>query len=59
MVVQDRKYQVVGSTPVRPDGVDKVNGRAIYGADVRLPRMLFGRVLRSPHAHGISRSIDT
>ena len=44
---------------MRPDGVDKVNGRAIYGADVRLPRMLFGRVLRSPHAHGIIRSIDT
>ncbi|MBX7112053.1 MAG: xanthine dehydrogenase family protein molybdopterin-binding subunit [Dehalococcoidia bacterium] len=52
-------FKVVGSRPVRPDGVDKVNGRAIYGADVRFPRMLFGRVLRSPHAHAIVHRIDT
>ena len=34
--------------PLRPDGVDKVTGRAIYGADVRLPGMLYGKILRSP-----------
>ena len=59
MVATEREsYKVVGSRPVRPDGVDKVNGRAIYGADIRLPRSLFGRVLRSPHAHARILSID-
>jgi CO/xanthine dehydrogenase Mo-binding subunit len=49
---------VIGTRPVRPDGVDKVTGRAIYGADVRLPGMLYGRVKRSPHAHAIIKRID-
>ena len=48
----------VGTNTVRPDGVDKVTGRAIYGADVRLPNMTYGRVKRSPHAHALIRSID-
>jgi CO/xanthine dehydrogenase Mo-binding subunit len=38
--------------------MDKVTGRAIYGADVRLPGLLHGKVLRSPHAHARIRSID-
>ncbi|MYD66334.1 MAG: xanthine dehydrogenase family protein molybdopterin-binding subunit [Chloroflexi bacterium] len=59
MVVGEREYKVVGGSPLRPDGVDKVNGRAIYGADIRLPRLLYGRVLRSPHAHARIVSIDT
>ncbi|MDE2696745.1 MAG: xanthine dehydrogenase family protein molybdopterin-binding subunit [Chloroflexota bacterium] len=59
MVVGEREYKVVGGSPVRPDGVDKVNGRAIYGADIRMPRLLYGRVLRSPHAHARIVSIDT
>ncbi len=49
----------VGTRPVRPDGVDKVTGRARFGADVHLPNMLVGRVLRSPHAHARIHSIDT
>ncbi|MDE0390353.1 MAG: molybdopterin-dependent oxidoreductase, partial [Rhodospirillales bacterium] len=49
----------VGTRPWRPDGVDKVTGRAKFGADFSLPGMLVGRVLRSPHAHAIIRSIDT
>jgi CO/xanthine dehydrogenase Mo-binding subunit/molybdopterin converting factor small subunit len=43
---------------VRPDGVDKVTGRARYGADLDLPGMLWGRVLRSPHAHARILGID-
>ena len=43
--------KVVGTTPIRHDGVDKVTGRAIFGVDVSLPGMLHARVLRSPHAH--------
>ena len=49
----------IGTRPVRPDGVDKVTGRARFGADVHLPNMLVGKVLRSPHAHARIRSIDT
>jgi len=50
--------RVVGTRPVRPDGIEKVTGRAIYGADVTLPGMLHGRVLRSPHAHARILNID-
>ncbi|MEM7041389.1 MAG: xanthine dehydrogenase family protein molybdopterin-binding subunit [Pseudomonadota bacterium] len=49
----------IGTRPVRPDGVDKVTGRAKFGADMSLPGMLFGKVLRSPHAHARIKSIDT
>src|SRR5262249_34543748 len=41
----------VGTRTVRPDGVDKVTGRARFGADFNLPGQLVGRALRSPHAH--------
>ena len=54
MVIESKpKYKVIGTRPVRPDGVDKVTGRAQYGADIQLPGMLHGRMLRSPHAHAI------
>jgi xanthine dehydrogenase molybdenum-binding subunit len=52
-------YQVIGKRQDRYDATDKVTGRAQYGADIRLPNMLYGKVLRSPHAHAIIRSIDT
>ncbi|MEW5976787.1 MAG: xanthine dehydrogenase family protein molybdopterin-binding subunit [Acidobacteriota bacterium] len=52
-------YKVIGTRPVRHDGVDKVTGRAIYGADVQLPGMLYGKVLRSPHAHARIKAIRT
>ncbi|MBT6683054.1 MAG: xanthine dehydrogenase family protein molybdopterin-binding subunit [Chloroflexi bacterium] len=53
------KYNVIGTRPIRHDGYDKVTGRAIYGADVKLPGLLQGAVLRSPHAHANLKSIDT
>jgi CO/xanthine dehydrogenase Mo-binding subunit len=49
----------VGTRTIRPDGVDKVTGRARFGADFNLPGQLVGRVLRSPHAHARIVSIDT
>jgi len=49
----------VGKRPVRPDGVDKVTGRARFGADIYAPNMLIGKVLRSPHVHARIKSIDT
>ena len=55
----DPAFKVIGTRPIRQDGVDKVTGRAQYGADIRLPGMLYGAVLRSPHAHARILSIDT
>ena len=55
----ERKFQHVGTRPIRPDGVDKVTGRASYGADLAMPGMIHGVVLRSPHAHARILSIDT
>ncbi|MCC7362914.1 MAG: xanthine dehydrogenase family protein molybdopterin-binding subunit [Dehalococcoidia bacterium] len=52
-------YRIVGTRPIRPDGVEKVTGKAQYGADVRLPNLIQGRILRSPHAHARILSIDT
>ncbi len=54
----ERPLKIVGTRPLRPDGVDKVTGRARFGADLRLANMLTGKVLRSPHAHARIRSID-
>ena len=50
---------MIGTRPVRPDDTLKVTGQAIYGVDVQLPDMLYGAVLRSPHAHARILSIDT
>ena len=54
-----REFTCIGTRPIRHDGVDKVTGRASYGADVTWPGMLHGVVLRSPHAHAHIVSIDT
>jgi CO/xanthine dehydrogenase Mo-binding subunit len=53
-----RNFKVVGTRPLRPDGLDKVTGRAKFGADATAPGMLIGRVLRSPHAHAKIKKID-
>src|SRR6478609_6654444 len=58
-VKTNEKYRVIGTRPVRPDGVDKVTGRAVYGADVQLPRMAYGKIIRSPYAHARILKIDT
>lgn len=60
MTTQDKPaYKVIGTRPIRHDGVDKVTGRAKYGADVHLTGLLHGVVLRSPHAHARIKRIDT
>ena len=56
---EKKQYKVIGTRPIRHDGVDKVTGRAIYGADFQITGLLHGRVLRSPHAHARIVSIDT
>ena len=52
------EFTYIGTRPVRPDGVDKVTGRAKFGADLAMPGQLVGRVLRSPHPHARIKSID-
>ena len=58
MVAADKKYRVIGTSPIRPDGVDKVTGRANYAADINLPGMLYARLKCAPHAHAIIKKID-
>ena len=55
----EKETKLIGTSPIRPDGVPKVTGMAQYGADYSLPGMLWAKVLRSPHAHARIRSIDT
>ncbi|MDA1127697.1 MAG: xanthine dehydrogenase family protein molybdopterin-binding subunit [Chloroflexi bacterium] len=59
MVLSNEEFDVIGSRPVRHDGFDKVTGRARYGADTNLAGLLYGKILRSPHAHAVIKSIDT
>jgi xanthine dehydrogenase molybdenum-binding subunit len=54
-----QEYTVVGTRPIRHDGADKVTGRALYGADFQMAGLLYGHILRSPHAHARIRRIDT
>jgi CO/xanthine dehydrogenase Mo-binding subunit len=57
--LEPHDLKVVGTRPIRPDGADKVTGKALYGADLTLPGMLVGKVKRSPHAHAKILAIDT
>ncbi len=58
VVLSNQEFNVVGTRPIRHDGNDKVTGRARYSADITLPRLLHGKILRSPHAHARIKSID-
>jgi CO/xanthine dehydrogenase Mo-binding subunit len=53
------ELKIVGTRPIRPDGVDKVVGRANFGADMKMPGMLHGKIKRSPHPHARILKIDT
>ena len=59
VVLSTQEYNVVGTRPIRHDGVDKVTGRARYSADINLPGLLYGKMLRSPHPHARIKSIDS
>src|ERR1700724_4816811 len=59
MAYDGESLKVVGTRPIRPDGVDKVIGRANFGADMVMPGMLWGKIKRSPHAHARIKSIKT
>ena len=53
-----KEFQYIGTRPNRPDGFDKVTGRAKYGADVSAVGMLHAAVLRSPYAHARIKYIN-
>ena len=53
---QDFKY--IGQRTIRPDGHDKVTGRANYAADLALPEMIWGKILRSPCFHKNSDVVE-
>jgi len=57
VVLSNEEFNVVGSRPLRHDGNDKVTGRARYSADMTLPRLLHGKILRSPHAQARIKAI--
>jgi len=57
--VSQNGHKVIGTRPIRHDGVDKVTGRAIYGADIQLTGLLHGAIKRSPHPHARIKNIDT
>ena len=59
MILKNNKYNVIGTRPIRHDGLEKVTGKAVYSADVQLPNMSYGAVLRSPYAHAKIISINT
>ena len=58
IVLSTQDFNVVGTRPIRHDGADKVTGRALYGADIQLPGLLHGKILRSPHPHARIKLID-
>ncbi len=55
---EGKVHKWVGTRQLRPDGVDKVTGRANFGADMHVANMLIGKVLRSPHPHARIVSMD-
>lgn len=52
------ELRVIGISQRKLDGKDRVLGRTEYVSDLRLPGMLVGKILRSPHAHALIRSVD-
>lgn len=52
------EYAVIGASPPRTGLADKIRGEAVYTADLKLPDMLYARVLRSPHAHARVLRVD-
>ena len=56
---KNREFKIVGTRPDRPDGLDKVTGRAKFGADAYATGMLHASILRSPHAHAKIIKIST
>ncbi len=50
---------IIGCSVPRVDALEKVTGRTVYGPDLKLPKMLYGKVLRSPLPHARILHVDT
>ncbi|MCZ6875112.1 MAG: xanthine dehydrogenase family protein molybdopterin-binding subunit [bacterium] len=53
-----QQFRIIGSSVTKLDAAEKVTGGACFGSDVVIPRLLVGKILRSPHAHAIIKHID-
>ncbi|MGE4563175.1 MAG: molybdopterin cofactor-binding domain-containing protein, partial [Rhodospirillales bacterium] len=58
MMATNSGFKVIGTRPIRHDAMDKVTGQARYGADISMPGLIYGKILRSPHSHAMIKSID-
>jgi xanthine dehydrogenase YagR molybdenum-binding subunit len=54
-----KKTEIVGKPLPRTDAYERVSGSAVYPSDVNFPDMLYGVILRCPHAHAKVRGVDT
>src|SRR5438445_8149565 len=52
-------FSIVGKPLTKPDAFAKVSGKTKFADDLALPRMLYGRILRSPHPHARILHVDT
>ena len=55
---EDRSLKIVGRRVPKLDGRQKVAGATVFASDIRLPGMLVGKILRSPHPHARIASVD-
>lgn len=52
-------YSVIGKSFPNKDSISRVTGRALYAGDLKMPGLLVGKILRSPHAHARILNVDT
>src|SRR5579864_2867436 len=53
-----RRGMIIGTSITKIDSYTKVTGSARYADDLKLARMVYGRILRSPHPHAILKRVD-
>ena len=53
------EFKVIGNPVPRGEGKDKVSGQTVYAADLKLPNLLWAKILRSPHPHARIRRVET
>ncbi len=58
-MIDKKSYKYLGKSVVKVDSYDKVTGKALFGADLKLPNLAHGKILRSPYAHARINRIDT
>jgi 4-hydroxybenzoyl-CoA reductase alpha subunit len=54
-----KRFDIIGKARRRVDGRAKVTGQVRYADDLFLPRMLYAKLLRSPHPHAVVEKIDS